>query len=65
MTQTSDTMLTPLFSRAETRNGATSLTAVGPIFPIWWNYRDRDLGVHAWAVAPLFYSSESPAGATG
>ncbi len=30
--------------------------------PLWWNYRDRDLGVHAWAIAPLFYTSDSPAG---
>ena len=59
---TADTMITPLVSRAETRNGATSLTAVGPVVPLWWNYRDRDLDVHAWAVAPLFYTSDSPAG---
>jgi hypothetical protein len=62
VSQTADTMLTPFFSRAETRNGATSLTAVGPIIPLWWNYRDRDVGAHAWAITPLFYSSESPAG---
>jgi hypothetical protein len=62
VTHTADTMLSPVFSQATTRNGATSLTAIGPVFPIWWNYRDRDLGVHAWAVAPLFYFSDSPAG---
>jgi hypothetical protein len=62
VSQTADTMLTPLFSRAETRNGASTLTAVGPVVPIWWNYRDRDLSVHAWAITPLFYSSDSPAG---
>ncbi len=62
VSRTADTMLTPFFSRGETRNGASSLTAVGPVVPIWWNYRDRDLGVHAWAVAPLFYTSDSPAG---
>ena len=45
-----------------TRNGATSLTAVGPVVPLCWNYRDRDLGVHAWALAPFFYTSDSPAG---
>jgi hypothetical protein len=62
VSRTADTMLTPLFSQAETRNGSTSLTAIGPILPLWWNYRDRDLGVHAWALAPFIYSSDSPAG---
>ena len=62
VTRTSDTLLSPFFSQATTRNGATSLTAAGPVVPLWWNYRDRDLGVHAWAIAPLFYTSDSPAG---
>jgi hypothetical protein len=62
VSHTADTMLTPFFSQATTRNGSTSLTAVGPVVPLWWNYRDRDLGVHAWAIAPLYYSSDSPAG---
>jgi hypothetical protein len=62
VTRTTDTLLTPFFSQAETRKGATSLTAVGPVVPLWWNYRDSDLGVHAWALAPLFYTSDSPAG---
>jgi hypothetical protein len=62
VTRTADTLLTPFFSQAETRKGATTLTAVGPVVPLWWNYRDRDLGVHAWALAPLFYTSDSPAG---
>jgi len=62
VTKTSDTMLSLLYSNAQTRNGATSLTAVGPIVPLWWNYRDTDLGVHAWAAAPFFYTSDSPAG---
>jgi hypothetical protein len=56
------TLLTPFYSNAQTRSGSTSLTAVGPVFPVWWNYTDRDLGVHAWAVAPFFYQSDSPAG---
>jgi hypothetical protein len=62
VTHTADTMLSPVWSYATTRNGATSLTAVGPILPIWWKYTDRDLGVNAWAIAPLFYTSDSPAG---
>ncbi len=56
------TLLTPFYSNAQTRNGSTSLTAVGPVLPLWWNYTDRDLGVHAWAAAPFFYTSDSPAG---
>jgi len=55
-------MLTPFVSHAETRNGATSLTAVGPIVPLVWSYRDRDLGSRAWAIAPFVYASDSPAG---
>lgn len=62
VSHTADTMLTPLFSQAIGRNGATTLTAIGPIVPLWWNYTDRDLGVHAWAMAPFFYTSDSPAG---
>ncbi|HEX8796022.1 MAG TPA: hypothetical protein VF765_33965 [Polyangiaceae bacterium] len=56
------TLLTPFFSNAQTRNGATSLTAVGPILPLYWNYRDNDLGVRAQAFAPFYYYSDSPAG---
>ncbi len=56
------TLLTPFYSNAQTRSGATSLTAVGPILPLYWNYTDRDLGVHARAYAPFFYYSDSPAG---
>jgi hypothetical protein len=62
VTRTSDTMLTPFFSRAVSHSGSTSLTAMGPILPLWWSYRDRDLGVNAWALAPLFFNSESPSG---
>jgi hypothetical protein len=62
VTHTADTMLSLVYSHATTRNGATSLTAIGPVVPLWWNYTDRDLGVHAWAAAPFFYTSDSPAG---
>lgn len=62
VSHTSDTMLSLLYSHATTRNGATSLTAIGPGVPLWWNYTDRDLGVHAWAAAPFYYQSDSPAG---
>jgi hypothetical protein len=57
-----DTLLSPFYSNAQTHNGKTSLTAIGPVLPLLWNYRDTELGVHAWAVAPFYYDSQSPAG---
>jgi hypothetical protein len=62
VTRTSDTMLSLFYSRAEGRSGSTALTAVGPVLPLWWNYTDRDLDVHAWAAFPFLYVSNSPAG---
>jgi hypothetical protein len=62
VTKTSDTLLSLVYSNAQTHKGAASLTAAGPVVPLWWNYRDTELGVHAWAIAPLFYTSDSPAG---
>jgi hypothetical protein len=59
---TSDTLLSPFYSRAQTRSGATSLTLAGPVVPLWWDYRDRDIGLHSWAIAPLFFASDSPTG---
>jgi hypothetical protein len=61
-TRTSDTILTPIYSQAETRNGATKLTAIGPIVPVYWHYRDRDLGTKAFAIAPLYFQTTSPTG---
>jgi hypothetical protein len=62
ITRTSDTLLSLVYSHVEGRGGGTSLTAVGPVVPLWWSYTDRDLGAHAWAFAPFAYSSISPAG---
>jgi hypothetical protein len=62
VSQASDTLLSLIYSHAETRHGSTSLTAVGPILPLYWNYRDRDLGINAWAAFPFLYSSSSPVG---
>ena len=61
VTRTSDTLLSLFYSHIEGRAGATSLTAAGPVVPLWWDYRDRDLGVHTWALAPFFMNSQSPA----
>jgi hypothetical protein len=57
-----DTTLTPLISTSTTRNGSTSLLAVGPVLPLVWNYHDRDIDQHTWATLPFFYHSSSPQG---
>jgi hypothetical protein len=62
VTKTSDTLLSLVYSNAQTHNGATSLTAIGPVLPLVWAYRDTELGAHAWAVVPFAYRSQSPAG---
>jgi len=58
----SDTMLTPFYSYAATRKDSARFTAMGPILPLFFNYTDRDIGLHAWAVAPFYYQSHSPKG---
>lgn len=60
VTKTTDTLLSLFYSHAETRSGATSLTAAGPIVPLWWSYEDRDIGMRSWALAPFFFTSDSP-----
>ena len=60
VTRTSDTMLTPFFSQAETRNGATSLTVAGPIVPLFLHYHDKDIGLSSTMVAPFVFTSSSP-----
>ncbi len=62
VTRTDDTLVSLLYSHVVGRSGATQLTAAGPIVPLYWNYTDRDLGVHAWAAAPFYYQSDSPTG---
>ena len=63
VTKTADTLISLFgYSHAETRNGATALTAAGPIVPLWWSYRDSDIGEQAYALAPFFYTSQSPSG---
>jgi hypothetical protein len=60
ITRTSDTLLSFFYSHLEGRSGSTSLTAAGPVVPLWWDYRDRDLGLRTWALAPFFMNSQSP-----
>ncbi len=62
VSHTADTLLSLVYSHVVARNGATSLTAIGPIVPLYWDYRDRDLGVHSTALAPFYFTSDSPAG---
>jgi hypothetical protein len=64
VTKTADTMLTPFYSHATTRNGATSLTMAGPILPIYYRNTDVDVGYSALGIFPLFYKSSSPTGNT-
>ena len=60
VTRTADTILTPLVSHAETRNGATSLWIAGPVVPFFYRYTDVDTGLSSTMVAPIFFSSHSP-----
>ncbi len=62
VTKTADTLLTPFYSHAETRNGASSLTLAGPIIPLFGRYKDRDTDESAWLVAPFYYGSQSATG---
>ena len=64
VSRSSDTMITPLFTHATTRNNSTSLTMVGPILPIYYRATDIDLGFSATGIFPFFYNSSSPTGRT-
>lgn len=62
ITPTADTMLTPLFTHSTTRNKSTSFTAIGPVLPLFYSYRDKDIDLSHWAAIPFFYKSSSPRG---
>jgi histidyl-tRNA synthetase len=64
VTRTADTMITPVFTYATTRNKATSLTMVGPLLPIYYRSKDIDLGYSALGIFPFYYGSHSPTGQT-
>ena len=59
---TTDTLMTPFASFATTRNGSTSLHVYGPVLPLVWNYRDKDIDQSTLATLPLYYHSRSPKG---
>ncbi|MBX3231023.1 MAG: hypothetical protein KIT84_36800 [Labilithrix sp.] len=64
VTTTADTMITPFFSRATTRKGATSLTMAGPILPVYYRNKDTDVGFDSLGIFPFYYGSSSPKGRT-
>jgi hypothetical protein len=64
VTQTADTLITPFYSHATTRSGATSLTLAGPVLPIYYRSTDIDVGYKALGIFPFYYGSSSPKGRT-
>ncbi len=59
-TPTADTFLTPFYSFALTRKGASSLEVAGPLVPLYYRKRDRDTGASALGIFPFYYGSHSP-----
>ncbi|MDB4947209.1 MAG: hypothetical protein JWP97_6743 [Labilithrix sp.] len=64
VTKTADTLITPFFSHATTRNKSTSLTMAGPILPIYYRATDIDLGYSGFGIFPFYFGSSSPTGRT-
>lgn len=61
-TATVNTMLTFFYSYSTTRNESTRLTAIGPVVPLYWHYKDRDIGKESVGLIPFYYHSASPRG---
>lgn len=64
ITPTADTMLTPFYSHATTRNKSTSLDIAGPILPIYYRKTDVDVGYKGLGIFPFYFGSHSPKGST-
>ena len=64
VSRTADTMITPFYTHATTRNNATSLTLLGPLLPIYYRSTDVDIGYSALGIFPFYYGSSSPTGRT-
>lgn len=64
VTKSADTLITPFFTHATTRNKSTSLTMVGPILPIYYHATDIDVGYRATGIFPFYFGSNSPTGRT-
>jgi hypothetical protein len=61
VTEYSDTMLTPFYSRARTTAG-DDLTLAGPIVPLYVGVEDKALDAKAFAIAPFYLQSSSRRG---
>jgi hypothetical protein len=59
VTPTSDLVYTPLYTRSDTQTGARTLELAGPVVPLWFRYRDRDLASDTWGLMPLFATHAS------
>ena len=64
VTPTSDTLITPFYSFATTRSNATQLVVAGPILPVYYRNKDKDVGFDALGIFPFYYGSSSPKGKT-
>jgi hypothetical protein len=64
VTKTADTMITPFFTRATQRNGAASMTMVGPLLPLFYRATDVDIGYSGTGIFPFYFGSSSPKGRT-
>ncbi len=64
VTNSADTMITPFFTHATTRNGATNLTMVGPLVPLFYRNTDVDVGYKGLGIFPFYFGSSSPKGET-
>lgn len=62
VTPTADTMLTPFYSHATTRNGATTLDVAGPLLPLFYRKTDTDIGYKALGIFPFYYGSKGNTG---
>jgi hypothetical protein len=57
-----DTLISPFYSHTVSRNGDEGLRMAGPLLPILFDYKDKRLESHAFALAPLYYQSRSKRG---
>ncbi len=53
------TIITPFYSRATTRSGASKLELAGPVVPLWISYEDKDVDQHSYSLLPFFYRGTS------
>jgi hypothetical protein len=54
------TLITPVYSRASTRSGASVIELAGPVVPLWVSYVDKDVDQHTWALLPILFRNKSP-----